>query len=186
MKLYQDDYIDTRDAMLLFTIGDCDEVYFIQICFLSRVLSKRRAWQGSNLQSSDSQSDAFPLRHRPFLLYGLYSLLLSLVPTVRLDYPFRYLSSVGSYQVGYTRSHPNTEVKMLRACSVPLCSHRWERQVIYLLFFFIITITTVITTLPHYPYSISYPDITVPDICPCWSCSAPTLSPFCLFLFAFF
>ena len=29
MKLYQDDYIDTRDAMLLFTIGDCDEVYFI-------------------------------------------------------------------------------------------------------------------------------------------------------------
>ena len=29
MKLYQDDYTDTRDAMLLFTIGDCDEVYFI-------------------------------------------------------------------------------------------------------------------------------------------------------------
>lgn len=29
-----------------------------------------------------------------------------------------YMSShsVGSYQVGYTRSHPNTEVKMLRAC----------------------------------------------------------------------
>ena len=25
---------------------------------------------------------------------------------------------------------------MLRACSVPLCSHRWERQVIYLLFFY--------------------------------------------------
>ena len=39
--------------------------------------------------------------------------------------------SVGSYQVGYTRSHLNTEVKMLRACSVPLCSHRWERQVTY-------------------------------------------------------
>ena len=52
------------------------------------------------------------------------------------DYPFLPLSLVGSYQVGYTRSHPNTEVKMLRACSVPLCSHRWERQVIYLLFFF--------------------------------------------------
>ena len=51
------------------------------------------------------------------------------------DYPFLTLSLVGSYQVGYTRSHPNTEVKMLRACSVPLCSHRWERQVIYLLFF---------------------------------------------------
>ena len=50
-------------------------------------------------------------------------------------YPFLTLSLVGSYQVGYTRSHPNTEVKMLRACSVPLCSHRWERQVIYLLFF---------------------------------------------------
>ena len=46
------------------------------------------------------------------------------------------LLSVGSYQVGYTRSHPNTEVKMLRACSVPLCSHRWERQVIYLFIFF--------------------------------------------------
>ena len=25
---------------------------------------------------------------------------------------------------------------MLRACSVPLCSHRWERQVIYLFIFF--------------------------------------------------
>ena len=52
-------------------------------------------------------------------------------------YLFLFLISVGSYQVGYTRSHPNTEVKMLRACSVPLCSHRWERQVIYLLLFFI-------------------------------------------------
>ena len=52
-------------------------------------------------------------------------------------YPFLTLSLVGSYQVGYTRSHPNTEVKMLRACSVPLCSHRWERQVIYLFIFFI-------------------------------------------------
>ena len=61
--------------------------------------------------------------------------------TLRLDYPFRPLSLVGSYQVGYTRSHPNTEVKMLRACSVPLCSHRWERQVIYLLFFLIFPIT---------------------------------------------
>ena len=58
-----------------------------------------------------------------------------LLPTHH-DYPFLTLSSVGSYQVGYTRSHPNTEVKMLRACSVPLCSHRWERQVIYLFLFF--------------------------------------------------
>ena len=54
----------------------------------------------------------------------------------RHGYPFRPLSLVGSYQVGYTRSHPNTEVKMLRACSVPLCSRRWERQVIYLFTFF--------------------------------------------------
>ena len=52
-----------------------------------------------------------------------------------LKYLFLFLLSVGSYQVGYTRSHPNTEVKMLRACSVPLCSHRWERQVIYLFIF---------------------------------------------------
>ena len=58
--------------------------------------------------------------------------------TLRLDYPFHPLSLVGSYQVGYTRSHPNTEVKMLRACSVPLCSHRWERQVIYLFVFLLI------------------------------------------------
>ena len=35
---------------------------------------KRRAWQGSNLQSSDSQSDAFPLRHRPFLCHIRFSL----------------------------------------------------------------------------------------------------------------
>ena len=54
------------------------------------------------------------------------------------DYLFMTVSLVGSYQVGYTRSHPNTEVKMLRACSVPLCSHRWERQVIYLFDFFLI------------------------------------------------
>ena len=54
-----------------------------------------------------------------------------------LDYVFLFFISVGSYQVGYTRSHPNTEVKMLRACSVPLCSHRWERQVIYLFVFFL-------------------------------------------------
>ena len=94
-------------------------------------------------------------------------------------YLFLFLSLVGSYQVGYTRSHPNTEVKMLRACSVPLCSHRWERQVIYLLFFFIITTTTVITTLspPLCPYSISYPDITVPDICLLYTCAFPLLIP---------
>ena len=61
----------------------------------------------------------------------------SLLPDCSHGYPFLTLSLVGSYQVGYTRSHPNTEVKMLRACSVPLCSHRWERQVIYLLLFFI-------------------------------------------------
>ena len=60
----------------------------------------------------------------------------SLLPDCSHSYPFLTLSLVGSYQVGYTRSHPNTEVKMLRACSVPLCSHRWERQVIYLLFFY--------------------------------------------------
>ena len=58
--------------------------------------------------------------------------------TCHHGYPFRPLSLVGSYQVGYTRSHPNTEVKMLRACSVPLCSHRWERQVIYLFVFLLI------------------------------------------------
>ena len=57
--------------------------------------------------------------------------------TYGVDYPFLPLSLVGSYQVGYTRSHLNTEVKMLRACSVPLCSHRRERQVIYLFVFFI-------------------------------------------------
>ena len=57
------------------------------------------------------------------------------------DYPFLPLSLVGSYQVGYTRSHPNTEVKMLRACSVPLCSHRRERQVIYLFVFFLIPLS---------------------------------------------
>ena len=60
----------------------------------------------------------------------------ALLPPTHHDYPFLTLSSVGSYQVGYTRSHPNTEVKMLRACSVPLCSHRRERQVIYLFNFF--------------------------------------------------
>ena len=39
-----------------------------------------------------------------FLYFGYYVM------------PFSFLLSVGSYQVGYTRSHPNTEVKMLRAC----------------------------------------------------------------------
>ena len=39
-----------------------------------------------------------------FLYFGYYAM------------PFSFLLSVGSYQVGYTRSHPNTEVKMLRAC----------------------------------------------------------------------
>ena len=39
-----------------------------------------------------------------FILYFLYK-------QDRLIFPL-----VGSYQVGYTRSHPNTEVKMLRAC----------------------------------------------------------------------
>ena len=62
----------------------------------------------------------------------------SLLPDDCHDYPILTLSLVGSYQVGYTRSHPNTEVKMLRACSVPLCSHRWERQVIYLFVFLLI------------------------------------------------
>ena len=79
-------------------------------------------------------------------------------PTAHHTYLFCALSLVGSYQVGYTRSHPNTEVKMLRACSVPLCSHRWERQVIYLLFFFIITITiitdtTMLILMMPYPYA---------------------------------
>ena len=97
-------------------------------------------------------------------------------------YPFLTLSLVGSYQVGYTRSHPNTEVKMLRACSVPLCSHRWERQVIYLLFFFIITITIItdttmlILTMPYpytctrYTYSRCVPLLFFyfPDICFCF------------------
>ena len=68
------------------------------------------------------------------------------------DYPFLPLSLVGSYQVGYTRSHPNTEVKMLRACSVPLCSHRRERQVIYLFVFLILTIT-IIDTHIQYDYT---------------------------------
>ena len=63
-------------------------------------------------------------------------LLLFLILYFYLDYYFCSFLLVGSYQVGYTRSHPNTEVKMLRACSVPLCSHRWERQVIYLFAFF--------------------------------------------------
>ena len=66
------------------------------------------------------------------------------------DYPFLPLSLVGSYQVGYTRSHPNTEVKMLRACSVPLCSHRWERQVIYLFVFFI-PIHSDYQYIPYHP-----------------------------------
>ena len=98
---------------------------------------KRRAWQGSNLQSSDSQSDAFPLRHRPsysIIFFSLFFLFFFFYH----NYYFLFFISVGSYQVGYTRSHPNTEVKMLRACSVPLCSHRWERKVIYLFIFFII------------------------------------------------
>ena len=70
--------------------------------------------------------------------YVIYaSLFLSFFLKDRIDYLFLPLSLVGSYQVGYTRSHPNTEVKMLRACSVPLCSHRRERQVIYLFNFFI-------------------------------------------------
>ena len=71
------------------------------------------------------------------------------------DYPFLPLSLVGSYQVGYTRSHPNTEVKMLRACSVPLCSHRRERQVIYLFVFLILT-NTVIDTHIQYDYTHTY------------------------------
>ena len=71
------------------------------------------------------------------------------------DYPFLSLSSVGSYQVGYTRSHPNTEVKMLRACSVPLCSHRRERQVIYLFVFLILT-NTIIDTHIQYDYTHTY------------------------------
>ena len=71
------------------------------------------------------------------------------------DYPFLPLSLVGSYQVGYTRSHPNTEVKMLRACSVPLCSHRRERQVIYLFIFLILT-NTITDTHIQYDYTHTY------------------------------
>ena len=74
----------------------------------------------------------------PQALTLLYlTLSFSLLPDDCHDYPILTLSLVGSYQVGYTRSHPNTEVKMLRACSVPLCSHRWERQVIYLFILFL-------------------------------------------------
>ena len=85
-------------------------------------------------------------------------LLLFLILYFYLDYYFCSFLLVGSYQVGYTRSHPNTEVKMLRACSVPLCSHRWERQVIYLLFFLIfpitiITDTTMLILMMPYPYA---------------------------------
>ena len=72
------------------------------------------------------------------------------------DYPFLTLSSVGSYQVGYTRSHPNTEVKMLRACSVPLCSHRWERQVIYL-FIFLINLIQIYTERIWWQYNETIP-----------------------------
>ena len=38
--------------------------YFVIYCI------KRRARQGSNLQSPDPQSDAFPLRHRPYKCIG--------------------------------------------------------------------------------------------------------------------
>ena len=79
-----------------------------------------------------------------FMLY----ILLPILPVYH-DYPFLSLSSVGSYQVGYTRSHPNTEVKMLRACSVPLCSHRRERQVIYLFIFLILTNTIIDTNIQY-------------------------------------
>ena len=66
-----------------------------------------------------------------FLLYFFYwPIPPSFIPTFFIFLLF-IVDGVGSYQVGYTRSHPNTEVKMLRACSVPLCSRRWERQVIY-------------------------------------------------------
>ena len=62
------------------------------------------------------------------------------------------------YQVGYTRSHPNTEVKMLRACSVPLCSHRWERQVTYLFpLFFSFFFTFIPLFPPLYSLSLSSP-----------------------------
>ena len=49
----------------------------------SSFLLKRRAWQGSNLQSSDSQSDAFPLRHRPFLSFYHITLSLFYLTTIR-------------------------------------------------------------------------------------------------------
>ena len=80
-------------------------------------------------------------------IYKIYFLL----SFVCLNYRLMFFISVGSYQVGYTRSHPNTEVKMLRACSVPLCSHRWERQVIYLFVFFI-PIHSDYRYIPYHPY----------------------------------
>ena len=90
----------------------------------------------------------------PDILFIL-SLLLPHPTHLRHDYPILSLSLVGSYQVGYTRSHPNTEVKMLRACSVPLCSHRWERQVIYLFVFLLYNIQyTYIHT--HNTYTLTY------------------------------
>ena len=108
----------------------------------------------------------------------------------RLDYPFLYLSLVGSYQVGYTRSHPNTEVKMLRACSVPLCSHRWERQVIYLLFFlFFLSLSDMISLsreISLYPYSITDTYLLVPDVCECCPWPVPFFFFPSLFSFSLF
>ena len=71
-----------------------------------------------------------------------------------LMYLFLFLLLVGSYQVGYTRSHPNTEVKMLRARSVPLCSHRWERRVIYLFDFFLLFSFSPFIPFPLYSFRV--------------------------------
>ena len=99
---------------------------------------------------------------------------------VHHTYLFLLLSLVGSYQVGYTRSHPNTEVKMLRACSVPLCSHRWERQVIYL-FVFLYQYTHSTNTIHTYIHQ-SIPSI--PDLTPYpirrWYCHAVVSPSFLL------
>ena len=49
-----------------------------------------------------------------FFIFSIYFYLFVLYFLYKQDRLFSSL--VGSYQVGYTRSHPNTEVKMLRAC----------------------------------------------------------------------
>ena len=112
-------------------------ILFLWLAFISVLIpswQKDEPGRGRTCNLQIRSLTRFHCATGPYYCYAF--ILLFLLFFFILDYLFPFFISVGSYQVGYTRSHPNTEVKMLRACSVPLCSHRWERQVIYLFVFF--------------------------------------------------